>query len=329
VNKGREALVGVVIVAGLVVTVVGTLWLQGTTFGRNERELDAVFFEVGLIRPGNELKLRGVRVGAVEEIAMDSAGSAVRVRFRMDEGVTLPPDPVVILSPESLFGEWQAEIHPRTRYPNVAYAEPTQPEVLPGHALPDISELTHMADQIAGNLATLTDRVGIAFSEETAANIASLIANVEDVTTRLSDMVSQQAVSFTEVTDGVQRAAEEIGAAAEQARLTFARADEALAAGDLTQTFEDLGVIADNLRQLSGELHGTNASVRSVTARIDSTFVRIEQIVDRTAAGEGSLGRLLQDPTMSQELEGLMVDLRALLVDIRENPRRYVRLSIF
>jgi phospholipid/cholesterol/gamma-HCH transport system substrate-binding protein len=329
VSKSREALVGVVIVAGVVVTAIGTLWLQGASFARNQQDLEAVFYEVGLIRAGNDLKLRGVQVGSVQEIVVDSTGNTVRVRFRIDEGIALPPDPVVILSPESLFGDWQAEIHPRTRYPNVAYAEPVEDGVLPGHALPDISQLTHMADQIAGNLATLTDRVGIAFSEETAENIASLIDNVEDVTQRLSDMVSQQATSFTEVTDGVQRAAQEFGAAAEQARLTFARADEALATGDLASTLEDLGVIAENLRQLSGELHGTNASVRSVAARVDSTFVRVDEIVARTAAGEGSLGRLLQDPAMANEMEGLMEELRALLVDIRENPRRYVRLSIF
>jgi len=329
VNKSREALVGVVIVAGLLVTAIGTLWLQGASFGRDQRDLEAVFSEVGLIRAGNDLKLRGVQVGNVREIVVDPAGDAVRVRFRINVGVSLPPDPVVILSPESLFGDWQAEIHPRTRYPNVPYAESTEEGVLPGHALPDISQLTFMAEEIAGNLATLTDRIGIAFSEETAQNIASLIDNVEDVTQRLSEMVTQQATSFTEVTAGVQRAAEEIGSAAEQARSAFAQVDEAMAAGDLSSTLEDLGVIAENLRGLSGELQGTNASVRSVAARVDSTFIRVEEIVERTAAGEGSLGRLLQDPAMSEEMEALMGDLRALLVDIRENPRRYVRLSIF
>jgi phospholipid/cholesterol/gamma-HCH transport system substrate-binding protein len=328
-NKGREALVGFVIVAGIVTIVFGTLWLQGASFGRNETVLEAEFSEVGLIRPGNELRFRGVRVGTVDEIVMDSSGAAVRILFRVDQPIAFPSDPVVILSPESFFGEWQAELNPRSRYPNVVYAEPTREGVLPGHALPDVSELTHMADQIAGNLAILTDRFGIAFSEETAQNIASLVANVEDVTQRLSDMVSQQATSFTDVTDGARRAAQEIGAAAEQARVTFVRVDEALVEGNLATTLEDLGVIAQNLRQLSQELNGTNTSVRSVAERVDSTFVRVEEIVARAADGQGTLGRLLEDPTMATELEALIEDLSALLVDFRENPGRYVRLSIF
>lgn len=328
-NRARETMVGLVIVAALVVTVVGTLWLQGASFGGDQRDLQAVFHEVGLIRPGNELKMRGVQVGRVRSIEVDPSGELVRVNFRIDEGVNFPPDPVVILSPESMFGDWQAEIHPRTRYPEVPYAAAPEPDVLPGHALPDISQLTHMADQIAANLAVLTERVGIAFSEETARNIASLISNVEDVTDRLSEMVSQQAVSFTEVTDGVQRAAEGIEAAAVEARSAFARADTLLAGEDLASTLADLAEVAENLRALSGELGGTNEQVRSVVARVDSTFVSLQAVADRAASGEGSLGRLLQDPSMSEELEAMIGDLRELLVDIRENPRRYVRLSIF
>lgn len=328
-NKGREALVGVVIVAAVLVAVAGTLWLQGASWGRDEADLEAVFFEVGLIRPGNELKLRGVQVGRVREIEVDPSGTAVRVHFRINEDVALPPDPVVILSPESMFGDWQAEIQPRTRYVGINYPEVTEPDVLPGHALPDISQLTFMADRISQNLAVLTDRVGIAFSEETARNIASLIENVEGVTDRLSEMVSQQAVSFTEVTTGVENAAASIGAAAEQARVSFQRVDEVLATGDLASTVEDFAVVAENLRILSGELGGTNERVRDLAIRADSTFAKIQVMVDHAASGEGSLGRLLQDPTMTNELEAMVGDLRELLVDIRENPRRYVRLSIF
>lgn len=328
-NVAREALVGVVIVGAILVTTVGTLWLQGATWGQDHRDLDAVFFEVGLIRPGNPLKFRGVQVGRVQEIAVDPTGEVVRVGFRIAEGVVLPPDPVVILSPESMFGDWQAEIHTRGRFPNVSYAQTGELGVLPGYALPDISQLTLMADRIAENMTVLTERIGIAFSDETARNIASLIENVEDVTERLSELVSQQAVSFTDVTDGVQRATEEIGSAAEQARRAFERVDGLLATGDVESTLADLAVISGNLRVLSGDLQGTNVQVQEVAARADATLDRIDIIITRTADGEGSVGRLLQDPTLANEMEEMMIQMRELLIDVRENPRRYVRLSIF
>ena len=325
----REAWLGLVIVGAIVVAVVGTLWLEGSSFGQSQRDMEAVFEEVGLIRPGNPIKLRGVEVGRVQEVSVDSGGAVVRLSFRVDEDLVLPEDAVVILSPESMFGDWQAEIVPRSRFPAVAYAQPWEPGVLPGGALPDISELTHTADQIAVNLGVLTDRMGIAFSDETARNVASMIDNIEAVTQRLSALVTQQADSFTGVTERVQMAVDGIGSAADQATATLERVDELLAQDDVASTLEDMAVIAANMRDLSGDLQGTNAEIRQTAARADSAFARADAILTRMAAGEGTMGRVLENEGIADDLQATVVELKVLLTDIRENPRRYFSLSIF
>src|SRR5690606_21550348 len=99
--------------------------------------------------------------------------------MRIDADVVLPPDPVVLLSPKSMFGDWQAEIHPRMQFMRYDFAEPRDPNVLPGYALPDMSRLTAVADRIAENLAVVTERVEIAFTEETAMNVRRAIENIE------------------------------------------------------------------------------------------------------------------------------------------------------
>lgn len=268
-------------------------------------------------------------MGRVRDIVIDPAGDLVRVRFRIATSMILPDDPVVILSPESLFGDWQAEIHPRSRFPYFAYPIPHDADILPGHALPDISQLTATADQIAESISTLTERVGIAFSEETARNIASLIDNVEEVTNRLSELISQQATSFTGVTEELRTATQSIGAAADQARSSFETVENLLTREEVNSTLSDLAVISSNLRTLSVDLQGTNDEVRGMASRMDSTFARVQALVARVEAGEGSIGRLLQDPETATQLEAALMEVRALLVDIRENPRRYIRLSIF
>lgn len=328
-SQTREALVGVVIVAAILIAGAGTLWLEGASWGRGDRDMEAVFFEAGMIRKGNPIKVRGVEVGEVRQIIVDPSGEVVRLRFRIRDDIVLPADAVVILSPESMFGDWQAEIHSRTRFPRAVYTEPSEPDVLPGYTLPDISQLTAAADQISENLAVLTDRVGIAFSDETARNIASMIENIEGVSDRLAELVNQQARSFADVTEGVQTTAAEIGAAATQARATITRVDELLARSEVSSTLEDLSIISTNLRGLSEELGGTNQEIRDMISRVDSTFARAEVILARVEGGDGTVGRLIDDPQMANEIEAMVSELKALLLDIRENPRRYVRLSIF
>jgi phospholipid/cholesterol/gamma-HCH transport system substrate-binding protein len=329
VNEKRDALVGVVIVVALVVIVGGTLWLQGTAFSGEAVEIEAEFSEVGMIRQGNPLKLRGVRVGRVDEVRVLPDGSAVRVTFRMREGIDLPPDAAVVLSPESFFGDWQAEIHTRGRFSLDSYTDPTEPGVLPGYALPDIMQLTASADRISDNLSVLTDRVGIAFSDETARNIASLIENVEQVTERLSDLVTQQAASFTDVTDDVRRATQGIGDAALEAQVGLARLNALMARAETGEALEDFAALAENLRVLSASLQDTNMNVQAMTVRVDSTFAALDRVAEMAASGDGSVGRLLGDPTMAAGMEGTLAELQILLQDIRENPRRYLRLSIF
>ncbi len=328
-SRKREAMVGVVIVGAVLLTTAGTLWLQGVRFGQFRQTVETVLTEAGQIMPGNAVKLRGVDVGRVGDITVEPGGELVRIRLQLAQPVQLPDDAVVILSPESLFGDWEAEIRSRDAFPYVDYPVPSDPNTLPGYALPDISQLTATADRISENLAVLSERFGIAFSEETARNVASLIENIENVTTGLSELVEQQAVSFAEVTDGVQAATDEIASAADQVRGTFAEVSTLLEDTDMDATLENLQVISSNMRELSEELGGTNQELREMAARIDSTFYRVRAVVATLETGDGTLGRLLQDTSMAAELESTLAELSALLEDIRENPNRYVRLSIF
>lgn len=337
-NSARDALVGVVIIGAVVIGFVGTLWLQGYAWGAEQRELYAVLEEVGQLRSGAPVKVRGVRVGRVREIAMAPGGERVRLRMRIAEGVVLPDDPVVILSPESMFGDWQAEIYPRGRFEHARYpdVEAEGGDVLPGYALPDITQLTAEAAMIAENIAVLTDRIGIAFSEETAQNIATLIDNVENVSEGLAELVAQQGESFSRLTAEFEEAAQGINVAARQAdqtlrtaQGTFERVDGILARDEVDDFLTNLAELTANLDTLAGDVQGTNQEVRRTVARIDSTFVRVAGVLRLVEEGEGTLARLLHDPSAIAELEGTLVQLQALLADIRENPRRYLRLSIF
>lgn len=328
-KRKREILVGMVIIAGLIVAVGGTLWFQGVDWGRNMVSVDALFRDVGQVQVGNTVKMRGVSIGQVESIAVEPSGNAVRVRLRISGDIPLPRDAVVLLAPESLFGDWQAEILPRSRFPLFDYIEITEPGVLAGYSLPDISRLTATADLIAENLADLTERVSLAFTEETALNIARAIDNVEDMSERLSLLVNQQAENFEGVSEEVQVATHEISRAAIAARSSFERMDGLLETGDVDSIMADVRAAATNVRDVTAELGATNQDIQSMATRADSSFARFDRLAALAESGEGTLGRLLTDTTLVLEVENSITELRLLLEDVRENPRRYLRLSIF
>lgn len=328
-TRQREILVGMVIVAGVVVAILGTLWLQDASLGRGTREVEALFAEVGTLMNGNSVKLRGVSIGRVQRIAVEPGGEAVRVTMMIRETVTLPADPAVILAPESLFGDWQAEIVPRGAYPQFRFYEPQEPGVMGGHALPDMSRLTAAADQISATLAVLTERVEQTFTEETAQNISLAIDNIQEVSERLRELVEVQAGAFSNLAGEVESAAVELGGAARTANVAFERVEELLGAPGTDTLLVDAQETVSNLRALTEDLSVTARDARGLVLHADSAFARLDRLASRIEAGEGALGHLMADQTLAIRAQDALHQLNALLEDLQKNPQRYVRISIF
>jgi phospholipid/cholesterol/gamma-HCH transport system substrate-binding protein len=329
VSRRNEVVVGVVVIAGILLIVFGTLWLRGLALGREEVDVQARFREVGQLLTGSSVKFRGVPIGRVDAIALEPGGDAVIVTMSISADVRLPADRVVVLAPESMFGDWQAEIVSRAQFPFYDYAQSLDPNVLPGYALPDMSRLTAVADQIARNLATISDRFEIAFTEETALNIRVAIENIQEVSEQLTGLVSSQQVAIEEVARNLEQTSEAAGQAALTMQRAFAEVEQAIAGGRLTTIVQNVERATSRSDSLVAILVGASHDLRATAIRADSTFQQVSGIASAVERGEGTLGRLLRDTALYVNLVETNVEVQALLSDIRRNPRKYINLTIF
>jgi phospholipid/cholesterol/gamma-HCH transport system substrate-binding protein len=328
-NRRNEVTVGLVVIAGILTVVFGTIWMRGLRLGHEEVTVRARFSEVGQLLTGSSVKFRGVPIGRVENIALEAGGDAVIVTMSVSGDVRLPEDRVVILAPESLFGDWQAEVVSRSQFRFYDYAESRDPNVLAGYALPDMSRLTAVADQIARNLATISDRFEIAFTEETARNIREAIENIQEVSQQLTGLVGSQQVAIEEVARNLEQTSEAAGQAALTMQRAFAEVEQAIGGGRLTGIVQNVERATASTDTLAGQLAMASRDLRATAARADTTFSRIGGIASAMERGEGTLGLLLRDTALYYNLLGMNVELQALLSDIRQNPRRYINLRIF
>lgn len=325
----NEVRVGLVVIAGIALIVLGTLWLQDWSFGSEQRDVEAWFREVGQLQQGNAVKLRGVPIGQVTAITLDRRSTGVVVRLNIGADVVLPEDPVVLLSPESLFGDWQAEIFPRTRFPFYDYAISPDPGVMPGYSLPDFSRLTAVADRIAENLAVITDRFDIAFTEETAVNIRDAIDNIQQMTAQLTELVQAQEQTVVGLAEGLETTTETFRRAVETANRTFTQVEAAIADGELEHIVDNVETLSAQMDSVSRALTAVSGNLNSAVAAADSSFTSLNTIIGSLERGEGSLGRLLQDTALYSDLvltSGLLQDL---LLDFQRNPRKYINLRVF
>jgi phospholipid/cholesterol/gamma-HCH transport system substrate-binding protein len=328
-SRVNEIKVGLVVILALVTIVIGTFWLKGTRFGAEEILVQARFREAGQILEGNTVKLRGVPIGRVAEVALEPGGQAVIATLRIGEEVPLPEDPVVILSPESMFGDWQAEIFPRSTFPRYDYLEAPDPSVLPGYSLPDISRLTAVADEIAQNLRVLSDRVSEAFTEETAANIVDMIANIQQVSDQLTGLIASQQQSLDAVAADLQNTTQALGETAITIRRAFAQVDTAIGEGRLARIVNNVERTTAQSDSLTAALLVAARELQETANIADDAFRSVGAIASALQEGRGTLGRLLSDTTLYAQIVDTNDVLQALLIDFQRNPRKYINLTVF
>ena len=321
----------------LVVTIamIGTvLWLKQTDLSGKTTHLVVRTRDVGGVALGNPVVIRGVRSGQIESIALGGRGWVV-LRLGMERGVDLPADPVVLLTASSLFGEWQVTITDATGIPadrelRAAIAEArTTGDTLAGAVLPDIAQLTSVAGRIAGDVAKVADRVQVAFDDQAARELRESIRNFAALSGELAITVQQQSKNLDRISGDVQRGLTTVNAAAANLNAFSSRIDSATSRGELQQIMansqsaaRELLAATTRLREVAEGLDRTEGRLASATARADSVLAKVN-------GGRGTLGLLVNDPALYQQSDSLLRELRALVDDVRRNPKRYINVRVF
>ena len=124
-------------------------------------------------------------------------------------------------------------------------------------------------------------------------------------------------------------AAVEISAASTQARITLQEVDAMLNRGEMDSILVNVRNASTNIAGIAAQVNRTAIGLDSTMTRADSTFASMQRVAARVESGQGAIGRLLIDSTLALRAEAAMTQLDSLLADVKANPRRYVRLSIF
>ena len=333
-KRTNDFAVGLTILVGSLVIIGAILFVKQAEFGREKATVTARFRDVGGVRVGTPVVVRGVRAGRVE--AMELAESAfVLVRMTLDPDIGLPVDPVVLLNESSLFGEWQATITSRDaagRDADVARqlsATARGGDILPGATLPDIARLTAVAGQIAGDIAGVAERVQVAFDDQAARELRSSVRSFADMSTFLAQTVREQSNNLTTVSSDVRGGVQSLVRSAELLRAVAERVDSSTARGEVRQIVGDAGEAARQLREAGRRLALLADQLGRSQARLESVLARSDSITRKIQDGHGSLGMLVNDPTLYRNADSVLRQLNQLLADLQKNPRRYINLSIF
>lgn len=96
---------------------------------------------------------------------------------------------------------------------------------------------------------------------------------------------------------------------------------------DIPQLTSNVTAITENLKGISENLKGIDYA--STFQKVDSTLQSVHMLTTKLNSKDNSIGLLLNDDALYQNLNATSANAASLLKDLQEHPKRYVHFSLF
>jgi len=332
---GLMAVVALVITAALIFALSG----EGGFFWQQYR-LNVRFPNAAGVKAGSPVRVAGVEVGRV--VGLRFVGSEVEIAFELSEAMRerVRTTSVASIGSVSLLGEGAVDITATTDgtpVPDngfVAYAGGAGG--LEGVTAQASGVLEQTGDLVA-NLRAGHGTMGRLLTDDALyENMRRLVASATSVTRSLEQgqgsigrliadptMARELETSFTNLSTVTRRLTEGEGS------LGQLLADDAFAR-TLTDTIRSFETVGARLNRGEGTV-GKLLTDDELYVKLNGVAERFERVAAQLSEGQGSAGLLLNDRQLYENMNEAAGEIRSLITDIREDPRKYltVRVSIF
>jgi phospholipid/cholesterol/gamma-HCH transport system substrate-binding protein len=299
----NEVKLGMAIFAAVIVFVGGIIYLRGVDFQKREYTLTILYNNVNGLQGGNPITIAGLAIGKVEEMKL--IGTAIAVKVQIQNKVQFPVDSKAYIKSSSLMGGKLIAITP-----GIESEVLHNGDTLTGSYEADLTELTSTLAPISSNVLGILERVNTTFDEKTRHNIQSILADVNRSSSELERIIHD-----------------------EGQRLDFAIGNFAAFSSNLSRFAINLDSIALSQRT---NLDTSMATIRIVTYNLQqasqnlkSTTQSLDVVLSKIEKGHGTLGKLVHEEKLYNDIDSLASNLYLLVKDLRENPGKYVKVSVF
>jgi|Deesub1362A_J573_1020465.scaffolds.fasta_scaffold00289_38 phospholipid/cholesterol/gamma-HCH transport system substrate-binding protein len=339
--------VGILITIALIVLVLAVLFagsLEGLFTSRVE--VYAVFDDVKGLRKGAPVWFAGIEVGSVKSLQF-------MPQQRIRATISLDPDVLKYLKKDSratiltfgLLGDKYMEIDPGSKG-----AEPLEPgDTIQGTSQIEIGEVVETGkesiERLSEFIKTLDEIIRkIEKGEGTVARFIrdpSVYENLKETTGELARLLQRleagegtlgRLMRDETIYQDISSSVKDISAFAESLKTSEGTLNKVIKDPALYERFlrasESLEEFTDRLARSRGTL-GRLIEDESLYENINSVSERLAVLLERVEKGEGVMGSLIRDEELSTELKTTLKELNALIKDMRDNPRRYFKFSLF
>lgn len=302
-----EIKVGLVGLGILILLFFGIKFLKGIDIFNKEVSYHVLYKDVSGMHESNYIYLNGMKVGYIKDIkAMDNRAENFLVTISISSKVNMTKDSKIVLFNADMLGSKALRLEL-------------------GHG-----ELLHKGDTITGEIEVgMLDKLGTAITpmaenldsilsatksilnQQNRDNIQRTLANLESTSRKLNDISKQ----FDGLIDSEKNKIKNIIANTESITT------------NLKDNNERLSNIISRIDQITDTV--AQANIGSTLSETSRTIERLNKVLGIIENGKGNLGLLINDEGLYRNLNESARKLDALIEDIKANPKKYVKISVF
>ncbi|MEJ2113626.1 MAG: MlaD family protein [Flavobacteriaceae bacterium] len=295
----REVKTAILIIAGIILFIFGFNYLKGKNLLNASRTFYTSYDNVEGLAVSTPVTINGLIVGKVQDIAFEDDGSArLKVTLLVDNSFKFSKNSKAELYEAGLIGGKAIAIVPAFDGAENA----TGGETLEGTIKAGLSELvnqrlTPLQEKIETMMVSadsLLTNLNDVFDEQTKNNLKSSIAGLNETI-----------LSFKATSNSLNQ-------------LINNNRDK------LDSTLTNVENLSSNLSKVSDSL--ASANLGETIKSLESTISNFDKLLTAMEAGEGSMGKLMKDDALYNNLEGATKEMKELLRDIKLHPKRYFRI---
>ncbi len=296
-SKTVQLRVGMMVVLAVAILVVGIIWVKGIKFNQNKYAYSVIFPNVGTLKVGDPVSVSGVEKGKVKKIQLHRGDVLVTLDLATD--VVLKKDAKFTVKNIGLMGERFVAV--QTGYLDTAL-DLSQP--IRGYYDTGVSEVMgkmgEMIDQLSRLVANLEQVLGTKGSRE---SLMEIIKNLRKVSRGLNALLDRNKEKFNQTIDNLSHSSAELKKIIDQNK-------------------EKLQTTVDNFGEASVKLD-------NIVTTLDTISISLKKLSSKIESGEGTLGQLVTDTTLYEQIKKTTQHVDELILDIKKNPKKYLKVTVF
>jgi phospholipid/cholesterol/gamma-HCH transport system substrate-binding protein len=305
----NETKIGALTAIGITILILGYSFLRGSDVFSSSNRYFAVYKSVDGLTVSKPVLVNGFQVGRVSKMRLLPDGNTV-VEFKVDHEYKIPSSTVAKLASSDILGD-KAIVFEYGNSNVYAQDNDTLKAVVAGSLAETLQPIQTKAESLItkldSSLAAINKILNPNFQknvDRSFLSIANSLQTLEGTTKKIDNLVSTQTTHISSILSNT----------------------ETVTANLKTSSTHLTGITA-NFEKVSGDV--ANSNIKQTLDNANKAMADLQESISKINSSSGSLGLLLNDKQMYNNLKDASDNLNKLLIDLKANPKRYVSFSVF